>query len=154
MSCYLIILYRKHYVFYRTLYNCTNQIHQAPQHIYFISCFFNSNETCMWCTFRFIFKFLLLRLFFKLWLSHLLNMQKQSKKLWKSREWRDKEKIYIYIFNSKKEFVRIHSFMRSTKSLKFDPPPHFSPLCINIQFWSKRIPLLDVLNLHSNHASV
>ena len=39
MSCYLIILYRKHYVFYRTLYNCTNQIHQALQHTYFISCF-------------------------------------------------------------------------------------------------------------------
>ena len=39
MSCYWIILYRKHYVFYRTLYNSTNQIHQAQQHTYFISCF-------------------------------------------------------------------------------------------------------------------
>ena len=39
MACYLIILYRKHYVFYRTLYNCTNRIHQALQHTYFISCF-------------------------------------------------------------------------------------------------------------------
>ena len=39
MSCYLIIFYRKHYVFYRTLYNCPNQIHQVQQHTYFISCF-------------------------------------------------------------------------------------------------------------------
>ena len=77
MSCYLIILYRKHYVFYRTLYNCTNRIHQALQHTYFISCFFNPNETCVWCIFRFIFKFVLPRLFLKLWLSLLINMQKQ-----------------------------------------------------------------------------
>ena len=36
-------------------------------------------------------------------------------------------------FNSKKEFVKVHSFMTSAKSLKFEPPP-FSPICINIQF--------------------
>ena len=78
-SCYLIILYRKHYVFYRTLYNCTNRIHQALQHTYFISYFQNSNETCVWFIIWFIFKFALPRLFFKLWLSHLLNIQKQSK---------------------------------------------------------------------------
>ena len=35
VSCYLIILYRKHYVFYRALYNCTNRIHQALQHTLF-----------------------------------------------------------------------------------------------------------------------
>ena len=41
ISCYLMILYRKYYVFYSTLYNCTNRIHQALQHTYFISHCFN-----------------------------------------------------------------------------------------------------------------
>ena len=59
------------------LYNYTNRIHQALQHTYFISCFFNPNETCVGCIFRFIFKFVLPRLFCKLWLSLLLNIQKQ-----------------------------------------------------------------------------
>ena len=59
---------------------------------YFISCFFNPNETCVWFISLFISKFFLIRLFFfQLRLPLLLNMQKQSKKLWKSRELRDKE---------------------------------------------------------------
>ena len=109
-SCYLIILYRKHYVFYRTLYNCTNRIHQALQHTYFISYFQNSNETCVWFIIWFIFKFALPRLFFKLWLSHLLNIQKQSK-----------------------HYERAEC--EETKRFK-------------------RIPLLDVLNSHSNPFSL
>ena len=35
VSCYLIILHKKHYVFYRALYNCTNRIHQALRHTLF-----------------------------------------------------------------------------------------------------------------------
>ena len=59
------------------LYNCTSRIHQALQHTYFISCIFKPNETCRWCIFRFIFKFVLPRLFLKFRLSLLLHMQKQ-----------------------------------------------------------------------------
>ena len=138
MSCYLIIVYRKHYIFYRTLYNCTNQIHQAIQHTYFISCFVNPSETFVWCIFRFSNLFCLV-FFFKLWLSLLLNMQKQ----WKNHETVESEeaKKKKTIFISKKEFVRVHLFMTSAKSLKFKPQPAFSPLCINTQFWSKRILL-------------
>ena len=37
---------------------------------------------------------------------------------------RDKEKK---IFNSKKEFVRVHLFMTSAESLKFEPPTPLFP---------------------------
>ena len=84
-------------------------------------------------------------------------MQKQKKNLWKSREWRDKEKQKQkkVIFNSKKEFVRNHSFMMSTKKSKFRTPTHLFPSIHNhpiLKFWSKQIPLLDVLNSHSKPA--
>ena len=149
MSCYLIILYRKHYVFYRTLYNCTNRIHQALQHTYFISCFFNPNETCVWCIFRFIFKIVLPHLFLNcdyLFCLTCKSNQKNYERAESEETKKDKKKVFII----KKEFVRVHSFMTSAESLKFEPPPPSSPLCINIQFWSKRIPLLYVLNSHSN----
>ena len=153
MSCYLIILYRKHYIFYRTLHNCTKRIHQVLQHTYFISCFFNPNETCMWCIFRFMFKLFSL-VFFKncgyLFCLTCKNNQKDHERA-ESEETKKNKKI---ISNSKKEFVKVHSFMTSAKSLKFEPPHPSFPLCINIQFWSKRIPLLNVLNSHSNPAPV
>ena len=152
MSCYLIILYRKRFVFYRTLYNCTNRIHQALQHTYFISCFFNPNETCVWCIFRFIFKFVLPHLFLKNCGYLFCLTCKSNQKTIKSREWRDKERKKI--FSSKKEFVRVHAFMMSAKSLKLESPRPSSPLCINIQFWSKWTSLLDILNSHSNPAPV
>ena len=47
---------------------------------------------------------------------------KNNQKNYEREESEETKKKYIYIFNSKKEFVRIHSFMRSTKSLKFDAP--------------------------------
>ena len=152
MSCNLIILYRKHYVFYRAICNCTNRIHQALQYTYFISCFFKPNETCVWCIFRFIFKFLLPRLFF-LNCGYLfcLSCKNNTKTMKEQTVKRQRKK---YIFNSKKEFVSVHSFMTSTKSLKFELPAPSSSPCTNIQFWSKPIPLLDVLNSHANPAPV
>ena len=151
MSCYLIMLYRKYYVFYRTLNNCTNRIYQALQHTYFILCFLIQMKLVCDAFLDLFSNLFSLVFFFKLWLTLLLNIENNQKKLWKRREWREKKKK---IFNSKKEFVRVHSFMRSAKGLKFEPPSPSSPLCINIQFWSKRIPLLDVLNSHSNPAPV
>ena len=86
MSCHLIILYRKlQNILYRTLYNCTNRIHQTPQHTYFISCFFNPNETCVGCIFRFIFKFYLFSLTCK-------NKQKNSERA--ASEKRQRKKKY------------------------------------------------------------
>ena len=60
----------------------------------------------------------------------------------------NKQKI---IFNSKKEFVKGHSFMTSTKISKFRTPTHLFPSIHNhpiLKFWSKQIPVLDVLNSH------
>ena len=155
MSCYLIIVYRKHYVFYRTLYNCTNRIHQALQHTYFISCFFNPNETFVWCIFRFIFKFVLPCLLF-LNCSYLFCLTcKNNKKTMKEQRVNRQRKTKKIIFNSKKEFVRDHSFMTSTKKSKFRTPTHLFPSIHNhpiLKFWSKQIPLLDVLNSHSKPA--
>ena len=51
-------------------------------------------------------------LFLKLWLSLLLNMQKKNKNNYERAE-------------SEETNVRVHSFMMSAKSLKFDhQPPH------------------------------
>ena len=41
--CYLIILYRKHCVFYRILYNCTNRIQQALQLLFVILDLFHAS---------------------------------------------------------------------------------------------------------------
>ena len=59
------------------------------------------------------------------------------------------------IFNGKKEFVRGDSFMTFTKRSRFRTPTHLFPSIHNhpiLKFWSKQIPLLDVLNSHSKPA--
>ena len=59
------------------------------------------------------------------------------------------------IFNGKKEFVRGDSFMTFTKRSRFRTPTHLFPSIHNhpiLKFWSKQIPLLDVLNTHSKPA--
>ena len=95
MSCNLIILYRKHYVFYRAIYNCTNRIHQALQYTYFISCFFKPNETVCDAFLDLFSTFFSLVFFFKLWLSLLLIMQKQYKNYERADSAETKKKIYI-----------------------------------------------------------
>ena len=65
---------------------------------------------------------------------------KNEKKLWKSKEWRDKE-IQIK--------ARGHSFMTSAKKYKLRILTPFSLLSINIEFWSRQTPLLDVLDWNS-----
>ena len=72
------------------------------------------------------FKYLLPHLFLKLWLSLLLNMQKNKKKygIAESEETRKNKKI---IFNSKIEFLRGHSFMASAKKSKFQTPTNLFP---------------------------
>ena len=58
---------------------------------------------------------------------------KNNKKTMKEQRVKRQRKTTKIIFNSKKEFLRVHSFMTAAKSLKFEPPP-FSAICINIQF--------------------
>ena len=123
MCCYLIILHRKSYVFYRTLNNYTNPIHQALQHAYFISYFLNPYETCVWCIFRFIFKFVLPSLLFKN-CGYLFCLT--IKKTMKEQEVKRQRKAKKIIFNSKKEFVMAHSFITPTKSPNFEPPHTFT----------------------------
>ena len=125
LSCYLIILYRKHYVFYRTLYNCTNRIHQALQHTYFISCFLIHMEPVCDAFLDLFSNLFSLVFFFNCGYLFCLTCKNNKKNYERteSEETKKKQKI----FNSKKEFARVHSHMTSAKSLKFEPP-HPLPL--------------------------
>ena len=107
----------------------------------------------MWCIFRLSNLFSLE--FFKIVIISFTLDAKTIKKLWKSSEWKDKEKQKTktkITFNSKKEFVRGHSFMTSVKISIFRTHTHLFPSIHNhpiLKFWSKQIPLLNVLNSHS-----
>ena len=127
MSCYLIILYRKHCIFYRTLFNCTNRIQQALQLffvIFVLLLYVLLLPKWNWpvCdVFLDLFSHLFSLVFLKLCLSLLLNMQNNEKrKLWGNIEIRGKEKLKKTICNSEKEFGK-WSFINDVrkKSLKF-----------------------------------
>ena len=96
----------------------------------------------MWCIFRFSNSF---SLFFFWNCGYLFCLTYKNKKAMKEQRVKRQRKKKI-IFNSKKEFVRGHSFMTSAKKSKFRATTHLFPS--NFQFWSKQIPLLDVLNPH------
>ena len=156
MFCYLIILYRKHCVYYKIWYNCTNLIQQSLQLFFVIFNLFGVSLIQMKpvCDAFLDFQICSPRIFLKLWLSPLLNMQKQKKSMKEQSEGAKKKQKKI-IFNSKKEFVRNHSFMTSLKKSKFRTPTHLFPSIHNhsiLKFWSKQIPLLDVLHSHSKPA--
>ena len=70
------------------------------------------------------------------------------KKNYEGAESGERKKNKKVIFSSKKEFVRGHSFMTSTKKDQISGRPS-TPLFTNIQFWSKHTPLLDIPNWHS-----
>ena len=88
---------------------------------------FNPNETCVRCIFKFIFKFVLPRLFLKLRLSLVLNMKNNQKKNYERAESEDIMKKNKNIFDSKKEFLRVHSLITFAKSLKFESPTSLFP---------------------------
>ena len=128
MSCYFIIPYRTHCVFYRIWFNCTNQIQQALQLFFvmlnlFRASFIQMNLTCVWCIFRFIFKFALPRLFFKLQLSLLLNMQNNDKSYEGAKsEMTEKNKKTKTYSIAKGNLERGHSFLTSAKKVLISDP--------------------------------
>ena len=128
MSCYFIIPYRTHCVFYRTWFNCTNRIQQALQLFFvmlnlFRASFIQMNLTCVWCIFRFIFKFVLPRLFFKLQLSLLLNMQNNDKNYEGTKsEMTEKNKKTKTYSIAKGNLERGHSFLTSAKKVLISDP--------------------------------
>ena len=101
---------------------------------------------CVWCIYRFNFKFVVRRLFLEWCLYLLLNMQNNEKNYEraKSEETEKQKKSYSI---AKKILVRGHSFMKSTKESKFWTSTPSSPLSTN-KFWSKLTPLSDLLNWH------
>ena len=123
MSCYLNIVYRKHYVFYRTLYNCTNQIHQALQHTLFRVFLIQVKPLCD--AFLDLFSNLFSLVFF-LNCGYLFCLTCKNKKNYERAESEEAKKTKKKtIFNSKKGFVRVRSFMTSAKRLKLNPNPPF-----------------------------
>ena len=117
MSCHLIILYGKHCVFYRIWFNCTDRIQQTIQYFFVILNLFHASFILMKPTFQICSP----SSFLKLWLSLLLNMQNNEKKIWRSRMWSDKEKQKSYSI-AKINLVRGHSFMTCAKKFKFRLP--------------------------------
>ena len=115
MSCYLIIVYRKHYVFHRT---------------YIIV----PTEFIKLCSIRTLFRAFLIQMkpvwdafldLFSNFISFAQHAKTNKETLKEQRVKRDKEKK---IFNSKKEFVRVHSFMTShswTSLIRIQTPPRF-----------------------------
>ena len=147
MSCYLIMLYRKHYVFYRTFYRTYIKLYSI---VTLFRVFVIQVKTVCEVFLDLFSNLFSLDFFVNCGYFFCLTFKNNKKNYEKAESKETKKNKNKIIFNSKKEFVRVHSFMTSAKSLKFEPPPHSSLLYINIQFSSKRIPLLDVLNLHSN----
>ena len=155
-DCYLVILYRKHYVFYRIRFNCTNRIQHVLQ-LFFVTLnlfrvsFMQMKLTCMWRIFRFIFKFVLPCLFLKCICLFCLTCKKMdNENAYEGAETEERKKNKEIIFNSKIEFGKwSFIFFFPLEKLKFGPFSFFPNLFTNIQFWSKVTPLLDVLNRHS-----
>ena len=118
---------------YRTLFNCTSPIQQALQ-LFFVILdlvpvfYIQMKLTCWWCIFRFIFEFALPRLFLKLWLSLLFNMQNNKNNYeGAEREERKKKKKKKSYSIAKRNLVRSHY----KKVYHSDPPLHRHPQTSN-----------------------
>ena len=154
MSCYLIILYRKHCFYHRIWYNCTNRIQQSLQLFFVVSNLFGVSLIQMKPVCDAFFRFSNLFSFeFLENCDYLFCLTcKNNKKTMKEQRVRRQRRTKKIIFNGKKEFVRGDSFMTFTKRSRFRTPTHLFPSIHNhpiLKFWSKQIPLLDVLNSHS-----
>ena len=129
MSCYLIILYRKHCAYYRIGYNCTNRIQQSLQLFFVIFNLFRASLIQMKpvCDAFLDFQICSPSNVFQN-CDYLFCLTCKNKKNYERAESEEtKESKKKIIFNSNKEFVRGHSFMTSAKKSKFRTPTHLFP---------------------------